>query len=354
MITFFTALADFFLYILMAVLAGAIVLKFVPAGRRPGVRLGRRTEVLLAMIIPVLGAAPVIQLTFLLAPEGYGVEGFLDIATGFRSGHSFLVLTAAAFLLMLAFRFGAPRWIQGILLLSAFGSIAYGSHSATIEETGGLIAHGIHLTALSVWAGVLLHVTVKPSSTPDWRGFLRWFTPVAAGLLAVMIGTGFYLMLLVMKAGDYASSWILPYGQMLLLKHLSLIPLLAAAAINGFIANKDRPPAGWLKVESLMLLLVLFFTAVMSKLSPPHEVDSTFGSEGAAPFAEWLSGTPILPIEAQFSPSPEGVLFLVISLLLLKILFICSRLDLPRWLPALSGLGFIATAYLGLMMVTSF
>ncbi|WP_157294619.1 MULTISPECIES: copper resistance D family protein [Bhargavaea] len=350
----FTSLSDFFLYIVMAVLAGAITLKFIPESRRPVAQLGRRTEALLAAAIPLLGVAPVIQLTFLLAPEGYRFRGFLDIATGFRAGHSFLALMAAALLLAAVLRFGLSRFIQALLILAAFGAIAYGSHSATIDETAGLIAHGVHLTALSVWAGILFHVAAKPDAIPDWRGFLKWFTPTAAGLMAVMIATGVFLMLLVMKAEDYASSWILPYGQMLLLKHLSIIPLLAAAAINGFIAKKDHPPAWWLRMESLMLLFVLFFTSVMSKLSPPHDIDSTFRSEGAAPFAERLSGPPAMPIGARMDPSPEGVLFLANSILLLALLFIGGRRDLPKWLTALSGIGFIAAAYAGLMLLTSF
>lgn len=354
MMTAFTALSDFFLYIVMAVLAGAAALRFIPESRGPGVRLGRRPQALLAAAIPVLGAAPVVQLTFLLAPEGYRFQGFLDIATGFRAGHSFLALSAAAILLVLALGFGVNRVIPAFLILSAFGAIAYGSHSATIDETGGLITHGIHLTALSVWAGILLHVSVKPKAIPDWRGFLKWFTPAAIGLMAIMIGTGIFLMLLVMKAGDYADSWILPYGQMLLLKHLSIVPLLAAAAINGFIAKKDHPPSGWLRTESLMLLFVLFFTAFMSKLSPPHDIDSTFRSEGSAPLAERLSGPPSMPITARLDLSPEGLLILMISLLFLSLYFIGSRRDLPKWLPALSGIGFISAAYIGLMMITSF
>ncbi|WP_213423965.1 copper resistance D family protein [Bhargavaea massiliensis] len=354
MMIVFTALSDFFLYIVMAVLAGAITLRFIPESRRPAAWLSRRTEALLAAAIPVLGAAPVVQLTFLLAPEGYRLRGFMDITAGFRAGHSFLALSAAALILAAALRFGMNRTIQLLLILSAFGAIAYGSHSATIDEPGGLIAHGIHLTALSVWAGILFHAAAKPDTVPDWRGFLKWFTPAAAGLMAVMIVTGIFLMLLVMNAGDYASSWILPYGQMLLLKHLSIIPLLAAAAINGFIAKKDRPPSGWLRTESFMLLLVLFFTAVMSKLSPPHDIDSTFRSEGSAPLAEWLSGPPAMPIDARLDLSLEGLLFLVISLLLLALFFIGSRRDLPKWLPAFSGIGFVIAAYLGLMMITSF
>ncbi|KZE36894.1 hypothetical protein AV656_14035 [Bhargavaea cecembensis] len=352
--TAFTALSDFLLYIVMAVLAGAITLRFIPESLRPDVQLGKRTEALLAAAIPVLGAAPVIQLTFLLAPEGYRLRGFMDISTGFRSGHSFLALSAAAFLLLVVLRFGMNRILQALLVLAAFGAIAYGSHSATIDEPGGIIAHGVHLTALSVWAGILFLVAAKPDTVSNWRGFLKWFTPVAAGLMAVMIGTGIFLMLLVMKAGDYASSWILPYGQMLLLKHLSIIPLLAAAAINGFIAKKEYPPSGWLKTESLMLLLVLFFTAFMSKQSPPHDIDSTFRSEGAAPLAEWLSGPPVMPIDSRFNPSLEGILFLLISLMLLALFFIGGRRDFPKWLSALLGIGFIAAAYLGLMMITSF
>ncbi|MED4778442.1 hypothetical protein P9306_18285, partial [Bacillus atrophaeus] len=39
---------------------------------------------------------------------------------------------------------------------------------------------------------------------------------------------------------DYAKCWVLPYGQMLLLKHIGILPLLAFAFINGVLIRKTK------------------------------------------------------------------------------------------------------------------
>lgn len=352
--TTYTALSDFLLYIVMALIAGGVALRFSPAGRGREAAFPPAVSAVLSATIPVFAAAPVVQLAFLLSPEGRRLRAFVDISTGFRAGHSFLILSAAAILLIVAFLFGANRWIQAVLIAGAFVAVAYGSHSATIDETTGFLAHAVHLTALSAWAGIVLRIAWKPGAVPDWRGFLKWFTPLAAGLMAVIIGTGIVLMLLAMNMTDYAASWVLPYGQMLLLKHLGIIPLLAAAAINGFLAQKDDPPAHWLKVESLLLGLVLLFTSFMSKLAPPHNLDKTFASEGQAPLTEKLVGSVEAPVTAHFTPDFNGLAALAIAFLFLVLLPVAERKSLPGWTGAAAGIGFIAAAYLGLMFVTSF
>ncbi|MET3575533.1 CopD family protein [Bhargavaea ullalensis] len=352
--TAYTALSDFLLYAVMAFIAGSVALRFAPAGKGREAALPPVASSLLCVAIPILAAAPVVQLTFLLAGEGRRMRAFADISTGFRAGHSFLLVSAGAVLLLLTIRFGASRWIQAVLAAASFTAIAYGSHSATIEEVTGFIGHAVHLTLLSAWAGIVLLVAWKPAAVPDWRGFLKWFTPLAASFMAVIIGTGIFLMLLAMKAGDYAASWILPYGQMLLLKHLGIIPLLAAAAINGFLADKTRPASAWLKVESLLLGLVLLFTSFMSKLAPPHDLDKTFKTEGQAPFTEWMTGAVEAPVRAQFRPEADGIAALVVALLCLALIPLAERRQLPGWTGAAAGIGFIAAAYLGLMLLVSF
>ncbi|MBI0581346.1 hypothetical protein IEC97_28975 [Neobacillus cucumis] len=51
---------------------------------------------------------------------------------------------------------------------------------------------------------------------------LRWFTPLAALSLIIIILSGIYLMIFVVEPKDYVKAWVLPYGQMLLLKHISI------------------------------------------------------------------------------------------------------------------------------------
>ncbi|WP_424237050.1 copper resistance D family protein [Bhargavaea ginsengi] len=350
----YTALSDFLLYLVMAFLTGAIALEFVPDGRKPEIRVTGRQKLIAAAFIPVLAAAPVIQLAMMLAPAGERLSAFLDIAARFRAGHSFLAVVILAVLLIAAIGFRANAAMQAVLMALAFIAIAYGSHSASTHGQPGLAGHAVHLAVLSVWAGILLIIAWRPSETMNWRAFIRWFTPFSVVLMAIIIGTGIFLMLFVVRADDYASSWMLPYGQMLLLKHLSILPLLAAALVNGFLLRSERPVMHWLKTESLLLGFVLLFTAFMSKLAPPHDVNSTFAREGAAPLAEWLSGPAGSSIRARLDPNPEGLLILVIATLLLLLLLIGGRRELPKWLVAAAGIGFIAAAYAGLMMVTAF
>jgi copper resistance protein D len=350
----YSALSDFLLYLVMAFLTGAIALEFVPDGRKPEIRVTGRQKLIAAAFIPVLAAAPVVQLAMMLAPAGERLSAFLDIAVRFRAGHSFLAVVILAVLLIAAIGFRANAFMQAVLMALAFIAIAYGSHSASTHGQSGLAGHAVHLAVLSVWGGILLIISWRPSETMNWRAFLRWFTPFSVVLMAIIIGTGIFLMLFVVRAEDYASSWILPYGQMLLLKHLSILPLLAAASVNGFLLRSERPAMHWLKTESLLLGFVLLFTAFMSKLAPPHDVNSTYGREGAAPLAEWLSGPPGASIGARFEPALDGLLLLVIALLFLVMLLIGGRRELPKWLVTASGIGFIAAAYAGLMIVTAF
>ena len=352
--TAFTALSDFLLYIVMALVAGSVALRFAPGHKGREAALPPAVSSFLCIAVPILAAAPVVQLAFLLSPEGQRMRAFVDIAKGFRAGHSFLFVAAAAILLLMAIRFGASRWIQAALMIAAFSAVAYGSHSATIHETAGFIAHAVHLTLLSAWAGIVLLIAWRPGTVPDWRGFLKWFTPLAGSFMAIIIGTGIFLMLLVMNADEYAASWILPYGQMLLLKHLGIVPLLAAAGINAFLANKDHPPAGWLRLESLMLLLVLLFTSFMSKMAPPHDLDKTFAAEGQAPLTKWMTGPVDSPLQAHFTLQADGIAALFMAVLFLILIPLAERRSLPGWTGVAAGIGFIAAAYLGLMMTVSF
>ncbi|MGM0898164.1 MAG: CopD family protein, partial [Bacillota bacterium] len=206
-----------------------------------------------------------------------------------------------------------------------------------------------HFLALVLWAGVLIHIAWFLRDGRNWRAFLKWFTPFSVAMMIVLIGSGIWLMLFFVAPEDYASSWILPYGQLLLLKHLSIVPLLLAAFINAVLSRSDAPNSSWLKVESWLLLLVLLITAFMSKLAPPHNINETFRMEGSAPFVEWFAGPQYLPVHALWTPNIDGFLMMAIGVVFLAMQWLGYRRQLPEWISFVFGLGFVAAMYTGLM-----
>ena len=72
-------------------------------------------------------------------------------------------------------------------------------------------------------------------------------------------------MTVVVDFEDYPNSWMLPYGQALLIKHLLIIPLFVYAMINGLLIKKKikkdihfnpKPWEEW-KVSSFYLFFQL-------------------------------------------------------------------------------------------------
>ncbi|TXK89880.1 hypothetical protein FVE24_14620 [Parageobacillus sp. SY1] len=81
------------------------------------------------------------------------------------------------------------------------------------------------------------------------------------------------MMLVGVDLSDYINSWVLPYGQMLLLKHISIIPLLAFALINGILlrrlsAQPNLNIRAWLKAETIIITVIFFFTSILGTSSP--------------------------------------------------------------------------------------
>ncbi|MBT2583908.1 CopD family protein [Planococcus sp. ISL-109] len=345
----FIALSDFLLYAVLAFLAGDVVLRFIKKERKPLIRVSKKLVLIALALVPVLLAAPVIQLVLLLS-DAYGLpQAAIDVVVKFRTGQSYVfgILIAVAWF-MTVWRGGSAA-VRAFWLVLSVVNVGYASHAASIAEWQGFIGHTIHFLALVLWAGVLIHIAWFLKSADNWRSFLRWFTPFSVAMMVVLVGTGIWLMLFFVAPTDYASSWVLPYGQLLLLKHLSVVPLLLAALINAILSKGDAPNRAWLKVESWLLLLVLLITAFMSKLAPPHNVNETFRLEGVAPFSEWLVGPQYIPINAVWTPNIDGFLLMGISLLCLGLQWLSYRKQLPEWLAFVFGIGFVAAMYIGLM-----
>ena len=165
-------------------------------------------------------------------------------------------------------------------------------------------------------------------------------------------------MIFVVEPKDYVKAWVLPYGQMLLLKHISIIPILIFALINGILSRKSIKlpsfnPRPWIRGESIIIFIVFYFTAVMGTLSPPHEVEFTVTSEGASKWVEWLLGKNILStLQMQFSPSFQSVLLIVLSILFLLLILFSFKQRKPI-IAITFGVIFIIAIYMGLMLSLS-
>ncbi|RLJ86539.1 copper resistance D family protein [Planococcus citreus] len=343
------ALSDFFLYVVLAFLAGDVVLRCVKSEKKPLIEVPKKLLLIALALIPLLLAPPVIQLVLLLS-ESFGMmQAIVDVTTEFRAGQSYVfgTLMAVAWLIVV-WRDGSWVFRAFWLVLSVL-NVAYASHAASIADWQGFAGHALHFLALVLWAGVLIHIAWFLRDGRNWRAFLKWFTPFSVVLMIILIGSGIWLMLFFVAPEDYASSWILPYGQLLLLKHLSIVPLLLAAFINAVLSRSDEPNRSWLKVESWLLLLVLLITAFMSKLAPPHNINETFRMEGGAPFVEWVAGPQYLPVHAVWTPNIDGFLMMAIGLIFLGLQWLGYRKQLPEWLSFIFGLGFVAATYIGLM-----
>lgn len=349
-----TIVSDFLLYGVMSFLAGILVLQFVPDHQKPVIMVKKSVILLAIASIPILSAAPAIQLTGLLMKNSPLSSAFWTAITEFQAGQSFVFSSLLAFFWFGAAAINSSKGIQAFWFVLAVINIGFGSHAASLDFIPGMLSHTVHFLSLSLWAGVLLVITFFAAELTNWRSFLKWFTPFALGMVAILLLSGVAIWLMFSKPADYAASWVLPYGQMLLLKHLSILPLLAAAFLNGFGNKAKTPSRHLLKLETFMLGLVFLSTAIMSKLAPPHNVTNTLLTEGTAPFIEILSGNLLLPIAPQLAMSVNGVLLTLIGFMSFGLMIMSFYKKMPLWLSCLFGLFFVVAVYAGLMMNMNF
>lgn len=346
----FTSVADLLLYTAFCFIAGSVLLTFVPQSHKPVIQERKGLLILSVFGIMLFSLAPVIELLFFL--DG-GFETFISLIFNYRIGHSWVITAMISLLLGITVYFGGSKFMLACYTFALLLAVGFFSHASTISLWGGFFSFTIHFLVLVLWAGVLLQVAWF-SKGEEWQRFLKWFTPFASVCVALLLVSGFVIMLFFVSATDYGSSWVLPYGQLLLLKHLSILPLLLAAAINGLLNKRRVYEKAWLKAESILLFVTLALTAFMSKQAPPHDINDTFRVEGAAPFIEALKGPQYIPLRAMPDFTLNGLLLLGIALIFLVLIPLSYKRNLPAALSVLFGICFIAAAYGGLMLSITF
>jgi copper resistance protein D len=341
-------------YLAFSILVGHVALQFVPDDYKPKIKISKRILLLSTLGIFIFNLGPVL-LTISYFSEGVGlIETANAVLTDFQVGRAWLFIGYLSVFLWMTIMLNGSKYLQGLWLFLMVFAVGYSSHVASQTFMVGLFAHSAHFLIVTLWTGILLHVTWFSNDQRKWPPFLRWFTPFAIACIIVISISGVTLMINVVEPKDYVKSWVLPYGQMLLLKHISIIPVLLFAYINGVLAKKAAAnptfnPRHWMVAETFVIFIVFYFTSVLGMLSPPHEVEFTVRSEGASKWVEWLLGGDIVStLNIGLTIDFFAVLLLTISFLFLALIFISFKKIKPV-VAVFFGCSFIVALYFGLM-----
>ncbi|MEK3981722.1 CopD family protein [Psychrobacillus sp. FSL K6-2836] len=357
-----TTISEALLYVCFALLMGSYILALFPNDLIPIIIVPRKVKLVAVIGIAIFSFVPLISLIMYLY-EDYGlVDSLQSILLTFEVGKSWLFMFIVTLFLGLYILFFEHRRsnfysIMGILLvLVLIMSVSWSSHASSIQSIKGLITHFTHFTSVVIWVGILFVITWFSQNTNNWLSFLKWFHITALYCFGIIMITGFSLMSFSTPLAAYTDTWMVSYGQSLLIKHLLIIPLIAYAFINGILMKKrllkndnfDARP--WTKVEFFVLLLIFAATGAMSQQSPPHNLYETINSEGfSSLFLLFHDGIVSSGIAAELVFNTDGLLLLCISAVFLVMSLFSFVKRMPAIFSFIMSLFVVITAYLGLL-----
>jgi copper resistance protein D len=346
----FIPFAEFLNYVFFSLLVGHVILQYIPDSKKPRVHIPRKWLLVMPLGIILFSFGPTLYVINYFAEDfGFGHTTYL-VLTQFNVGKGWIFTSVVSLLLWVTLFFRGSKHLQALWLLLLIGSVGYASHVASLSFWSGFFLHTVHFLVVCVWVGILLQVSWFSKKSNNWSSFLKWFSPVAIGCLAVLFISGILIMFKVVEPNEYLNSWAIPYGQMLLLKHISIIPVLTFAVINGILAKKAAIDPSfqsrtWVRAESLLLLVVFFFTSRLGTLSPPHETVET------AVWVEKLMGENLkAPFVLHLEPSLIGMSFVCLSVLFLVLMVLIFKKSMSSVYSLIFSTGFIIFCYLGLML----
>ena len=218
------------LYVCFSLLVGGLLTNAVPSDRKPPVRIPKPLLAASALSVGVLSFGPVYAVATYLAGEIVFWTILRSVVFDFQVGKAWLMTLAVSLILFFLISFNdlsrsrllsrvAIGWAGLLIIL-----VGWASHAASQAPVAGFIAHTLHFAAVCTWTGILLTIGWFSKEPTHWEAFLRWFTPLAIVCVVVAAAAGLWLMQIIVP--EYVNSWLLPYGQALLVKHLLLVPLL--------------------------------------------------------------------------------------------------------------------------------
>ncbi|QGQ96609.1 copper resistance protein CopD [Paenibacillus psychroresistens] len=280
-----TFVSDAFLYLCFALLIGGLLSLAIPANKQPNVQVPKWVLPLAVVGVAILSFMPVWRIISYFASDlGFWIT-FKSVLFTFEEGKAFLWTLALSIILLIILTVydirNQPTLLVLSLLLTLLMVLALGwsSHVASKYGEVGFLAHTVHFLAVSVWMGLLFVTGWFAKDHRNWLAFLKWYTPLSIICVTAVLFTGWLITQYL--APQYVGSWVLPYGQALLIKHLFIIPLLVFASYNGFFIKRkfqqvpQYNPIPWVRTESVITLCIFTITGYLGQQSPPHDVALT-------------------------------------------------------------------------------
>lgn len=363
-----TIISEVLLYTSFSLLFGFYILNLVPQSKRPQLSFPKWLRISSIIGIAAFSFVPILILAEYIAGSLSEIGNTLpSILLSFDVGKSW-IYTAVLSLLLLIQNFVPDiekkkplLFLSLVYLLGLVFLVGWSSHSSSLTGISGLLLHSMHFLAISLWTGILLVIGWFSKGNNSWLlPFLKWFTPVAIACVALGIFTGVSMMTVVVGLKEYPQSWLVPYGQTLLFKHLLIIPLLVFAFLNGVLIKRliktgnEINVFSWLRAEGMFIFLIYFVTGILGSVAPPHNIPAILASEGPSWLLETvLSGEvdPSMKVNLVFqAPFILLALLAVGCLVLMVILFLRKK---SSYLAVLFGSLFVITSYLSLMLSIS-
>lgn len=353
-------ISESLLYLCFSLLMGSFILQFIPERLKPQISIPKRLIQLSVLGIILFSAAPVIRIILFLYEDIGLVLTMHNVLSGFEVGKAWnvtVILALFFYLFVSLFPVLKSKLLAGIALaftLILLLALGWASHAASLTEWSGFVVHSLHFLAVTIWVGILLIVGWYSKNQENWLSYLKWFTPLAIGCFLTIMGTGLFLMTLVIDVNEYGDAWMLSYGQALLVKHLTIIPVLLFAFINGFwIRQKLKRqeqinPIPWLKFESVLLFFTFVSTAVLGQQEPPHSIEITLSGSGpSAVFDYFYSGNINPSMHVQFGLNPINILYFIVAIIFMGLIFYSFKKEAPAVVSFFSGLFCTLSLYLG-------
>jgi len=229
----------------------------------------------------LIGLAGVVGLAALLVTETAAVSALWQGRAGqFLLAEALCLAVASG---LAALRGGRARaWA---VLPLAVVAVAEGlrSHANVAVPGWGALLTGVHLAAVALWVGALLHVARAALAWRREAPAVRWvlfgYLRLAAWVFVIVIGTGTITALVLVPLSAVLTS---TYGQVLLIK-LALVALAAGLALTArrtlghSLGHPDRLDRirTLTRIESSMLLAVLALSAVLVSTPPASSQQPT-------------------------------------------------------------------------------
>ena len=350
------------LYPAFALLMGGLLLNLISEKYRPTIKLTSKFFVIVLISIVLLTAVPPLSLMINIA-NVFNIsffEAVQRVLFTFNIGQVWILTVVVTTVLMIVMQlakkqprvFGIIAFVLAMLLIF---TVSKASHSASLQPTTGLIGHSIHFLSASIWVGILFVVGLFAKDERNWPAFLKWYTPTAVVCVLLLTGSGLFLMKGIVP--EYTNSFMLSYGQLILVKHLLFLLVILYGFINGFVIKRRLKrdatfhPKKWLRLESIFLLLTFIVTALMTEQAPPHNVALTLERVEPSAIFQFFTGS-VGPYSQVVVTSRSSYLMIFAFVMVTSVLVIFySAIKSSRlYVPVISSFIILVSAYFLIML----